>query len=281
LVNSAGSTPNNYLYRGEQFDPDLGLYYLRARYYNPVTGRFLTRDPEPGDPSEPTSLHKYVYARHSPVNWIDPTGRLVQTPPTQPQPTKVTGAANEYAAVIENVSLSRQTVTGLATLAAAITCLYEFDASAVQGIAEHAGETNITIRPGGFCSAKVTGEAPKPKPSCTQQHPDWPVNYLHLSSTPLIGTHVAAAQGAGWPDGLTYLGPNNPQGKNNRKAACPPGKYPGMSCDEYPYASTAQGGAGASTAPVPLSEQQSQGGTLSRFYMGLSAGQNFCVAVVQ
>ncbi len=29
------------LYRGEQYDPDLGLYYLRARYYNPLTGRFM------------------------------------------------------------------------------------------------------------------------------------------------------------------------------------------------------------------------------------------------
>ena len=34
----SGTTPNNYLYRGEQYDPDLGLYYLRARYYNPNTG---------------------------------------------------------------------------------------------------------------------------------------------------------------------------------------------------------------------------------------------------
>ena len=32
-------------YRGEQYDSDLGLYYLRARYYNPVTGRFMSRDP--------------------------------------------------------------------------------------------------------------------------------------------------------------------------------------------------------------------------------------------
>ena len=33
---STGSTPNGYLYRGEQYDPDLALYYLRARYYNPL-----------------------------------------------------------------------------------------------------------------------------------------------------------------------------------------------------------------------------------------------------
>jgi RHS repeat-associated protein len=47
-LNSTGTTPNNYLYRGEQYDSDLGLYYLRARYYNPATGRFLSRDPENG-----------------------------------------------------------------------------------------------------------------------------------------------------------------------------------------------------------------------------------------
>ena len=43
-VNTTGTTPNLYLYRGEQYDSDLGLYYLRARYFNPLTGRFLTKD---------------------------------------------------------------------------------------------------------------------------------------------------------------------------------------------------------------------------------------------
>ena len=35
VLNRTGSTPNEMLYRGEQYDPDLGLYYLRARHYNP------------------------------------------------------------------------------------------------------------------------------------------------------------------------------------------------------------------------------------------------------
>ena len=69
-----GTTPNNYLYRGEQVDLDLGLYYLRARYYNPATGRFLSRDPEDGKANEPASLHKYLYANGDPVNGIDPNG---------------------------------------------------------------------------------------------------------------------------------------------------------------------------------------------------------------
>jgi len=73
---TTGTTPNNYLYRGEQFDPDLGLYYLRARYYNPATGRFMSRDPEDGNGYDPKSLHKYLYAQGDPLDGIDPTGRI-------------------------------------------------------------------------------------------------------------------------------------------------------------------------------------------------------------
>jgi RHS repeat-associated protein len=75
LLNSTGTTPNVYMYRGEQYDPDLGLYYLRARYYNPLTGRFMSRDPEDGQRINPTSLHKYLYAGGDPVDSIDPSGR--------------------------------------------------------------------------------------------------------------------------------------------------------------------------------------------------------------
>ena len=74
-VNVTGSTPNAYLYRGEQYDSDLNLYYLRARYLNPLSGRFLTRDPEAGRPPDPATLHRYLYAGADPVNKLDPTGR--------------------------------------------------------------------------------------------------------------------------------------------------------------------------------------------------------------
>jgi RHS repeat-associated protein len=67
-INSTGTTPNNYMYRGEQYDSDLELYYLRARYMNPLTGRFMSRDPEDGYLSEPVTLHKYLYVGGDPVN---------------------------------------------------------------------------------------------------------------------------------------------------------------------------------------------------------------------
>jgi RHS repeat-associated protein len=58
-------------YRGEQYDSDLGLYYLRARYYNPNTGRFMSRDPEDGQLADPRTLHKYLYAGGDPINRVD------------------------------------------------------------------------------------------------------------------------------------------------------------------------------------------------------------------
>jgi RHS repeat-associated protein len=73
-VNTTGTTPNAYLYRGEQYDSDLNLYYLRARYFNPLSGRFLTKDTDEGDPAAPETLHRYVYAGSEPVDHLDPTG---------------------------------------------------------------------------------------------------------------------------------------------------------------------------------------------------------------
>jgi RHS repeat-associated protein len=46
-----------------------------ARYYNPNTGRFLSRDPNEGNAYDPKALHKYLYASGDPVNRIDPLGR--------------------------------------------------------------------------------------------------------------------------------------------------------------------------------------------------------------
>jgi RHS repeat-associated protein len=76
LISKSGTTPNVYLYRGERYETDLGLYYLRARWYNPATGRFMTRDPYQGSVYDPASLHRYNYARANPANFIDPSGRL-------------------------------------------------------------------------------------------------------------------------------------------------------------------------------------------------------------
>jgi RHS repeat-associated protein len=74
LIHSTGSTPNNYLFAGEQFDPDLNLYNNRARYLNTSTGRFWSMDTDEGDDTDPLSLHKYLYTEGDPVDGVDPSG---------------------------------------------------------------------------------------------------------------------------------------------------------------------------------------------------------------
>ena len=76
LKDHLGDSDNRYLYAGEQYDPDAGLYYLRARYYDPESGRFMTHDPYVGNPDEPVTLHRYLYGNANPVTYIDPSGRF-------------------------------------------------------------------------------------------------------------------------------------------------------------------------------------------------------------
>jgi RHS repeat-associated protein len=61
-------------YTGEQLDAETGFVYLRARYYDPGQGRFLTKDPWPGRTGDPPSLHRYAYVSNGPINYSDPTG---------------------------------------------------------------------------------------------------------------------------------------------------------------------------------------------------------------
>jgi len=74
LLEQTGSTENAYLYRGEQFDAELGFYYLRARYMNPDLGRFVTMDEFAGLSQDPVTLHKYLYANANPIAYGDPSG---------------------------------------------------------------------------------------------------------------------------------------------------------------------------------------------------------------
>ncbi len=61
-------------FAGEQRDDTLELDYLRARYYDPDLGRFISRDPFSGFLDDPYSQHKYQYAHGNPVNNTDPSG---------------------------------------------------------------------------------------------------------------------------------------------------------------------------------------------------------------
>jgi RHS repeat-associated protein len=78
LINRTGTTENLFLFTGQQYDSNIGFYYLRARYYQPTNGRFISFDPFAGDPYAPMSLHKYLYAYDNPLNLIDFSGEQAE-----------------------------------------------------------------------------------------------------------------------------------------------------------------------------------------------------------
>ncbi|WP_438449321.1 polymorphic toxin-type HINT domain-containing protein [Gorillibacterium sp. sgz5001074] len=65
---------NPYRYAGEPQDDESGFIYLRARYYDPSTGRFINEDTYEGDITNPLSLNLYTYVGNNPLTRFDPTG---------------------------------------------------------------------------------------------------------------------------------------------------------------------------------------------------------------
>ncbi len=94
MVISESSVGNPYMFTGRRLDDETGLYYYRARYYNPSIGRFISRDPILVPiidfrghfwmleilMSRPHALTPYTYCINNPINLLDPEGLKPQTP---------------------------------------------------------------------------------------------------------------------------------------------------------------------------------------------------------
>ncbi len=77
---SSGSLTNPFQYTGRESDVETGLYYYRARYYDPQTGRFLSQDPWDQGPN------LYIYVENDPTNFVDPLGLYIIAPPQPGHP---------------------------------------------------------------------------------------------------------------------------------------------------------------------------------------------------
>jgi RHS repeat-associated protein len=91
ILESPGAVEQPYTYTGREFDSESGLYYYRARNYDPVSGRFLQSDPV----GFSGGLNLYQYVGSNPTNMVDPTGKFAMVLPlVLSSPVITTSVAN-------------------------------------------------------------------------------------------------------------------------------------------------------------------------------------------
>jgi RHS repeat-associated protein len=263
-LSSSGTTVNNYLYTGEQFDPNLREYYLRARYYNPSQGRFTGRDPFDGMLSEPLSLNKYAYVHGNPINNIDPTGMF-------------TGNIGELLATLEvqGTLLAQNVATPLVITrniaGVSVNVLRNLDlVQQVQLIVSEYTLRNCNIEGTKDCNAGIpimfSGDEYQGKP-LTQ-------TTQHISSAIIFGGKKSLL--TAWAIKPTYHGMHEGVNKWFKftkecdKEGMPDGLKKLRTCDEYPFFSTNEGGEAnyiynrVSLALVPMLESGPQGSLVGR-----------------
>ena len=250
-----GAVNNKYLFAGEQFDQNLGDYYLRARYYDSSAARFTARDFYSGSMSNPLSQHKYIYAHDNPVTNIDPTGLLIEEEALTEAwrkdleaiyaqsvgPTSIT-IRSKLVSVGEAVAVSLATALEL-TLTAAKTLNRQFGIPVVfwgQDVSEVTSHQFRAVTGSGYTidnSSGDTGMSALISPA------------LHRSEQ---------EYSRGWLK-------NQPQSKGAGKAS-------GLDRDEFPYAHVIEGGYGnylrgkVSIHPVNRKINRSQGSRLKTFW---------------
>jgi RHS repeat-associated protein len=243
-LQQTGTTLNYFQFAGEQLDPEIGMYYLRARYYDQQVGRFITRDTVDGSLTNPQSRHKYVYAENNPVNRIDPSGRMS---------VSVTASMGMHATI---------SATALMNYMSAV---FAISTVVIAACAKAQALSSLLYMMDPYIVTYVTG----PNNPCS--HTRIPILYTRVTRMQFTALHITIAQLAGF-DRVLHRVPSNDPNRTNARRMCRQvyGRYYSMgglmACDEYPFATTFEWRNGFSVMVTPIWEQSRQGGEIISFY---------------
>jgi RHS repeat-associated protein len=109
---STGTGATEFRFAGQQDDAALGYQYLRARYYDPSTGRFISKDPFGGVATSPQTLQSYAYVRNNPINLVDPSGEFGEEVLVLGGPTAALAAAGAVVLAPEVLIVAGVVVVG-------------------------------------------------------------------------------------------------------------------------------------------------------------------------
>ena len=106
-LDAVEALPNRIRYTGQQYDEQTGQYYLRARYYNPVLGRFMQEDVYQGD-----GLNLYAYCVNNPVVYYDPSGYYRAEKLFEDEVSNKKGSSTDLRKAIMKKLTGKEDVTG-------------------------------------------------------------------------------------------------------------------------------------------------------------------------
>jgi len=277
------------LYSGEQFNPVSGLQYLRARWYDPQSGRFNRLDPFVGAEGAPLSFHNYAYGHLNPVMNTDPSGLMI---------AGFIDLLMSAVTQMKNRSLSfnyfRTTVGQLSRLGPETAKAYfTLLRSATTSMARKVAGKQITQKLVMRALNKAIKRAQKELGAIVKGRRFVPIMEFWY---PDVYNHhdVFAKKLSDNADLLTYAyGKSHPQNKKNREEAVAYGKFlgkkpypnrgPKQQLDEYPYASTKEGGFfyGRLTVEyVSAKDNEAHGGQLHGCYRAWNYKKGLFVVVL-
>ncbi|WP_168170351.1 RHS repeat-associated core domain-containing protein [Rhodanobacter sp. C03] len=110
-----GTAPNGPGYTGHVNDPDTGLVYMQARYYDPSVGRFLSTDPVTPTAGNAFNFSRYAYANNNPIVNTDPDGRqdaALEEQSPQPPPSLLESVKNRVTNLAYQIASDGKTLSG-------------------------------------------------------------------------------------------------------------------------------------------------------------------------
>jgi RHS repeat-associated protein len=133
---------NRFKFASYNFDVATELYYLNARWYDPVLMRFTSRDPVRGSFKEPLTLHAYLYCLNNPINMVDPDGEFGMWMRAKEASVKVGAKAWAFSKIHKGATFANAMISGTLNV---VTGPQDVDAAKLFAIGAIAGAVEMRV----------------------------------------------------------------------------------------------------------------------------------------